>query len=210
MSYKPYPEYKQSGIEWIGEIPEHWEFKKLKYLLKNNKDAVKTGHFGSQLKNNEMLNGEIKVYNQRTVLDNDFDKGEYYISKEKYEELKSFTVYPKDILITTRGTIGKASILPLSSQVGILHPCLIRIQIKLDITSNDYLIHLINDTDILLEQVNLLSNSTTIEVIYSNNLKELILPLPPSPSNALLRSFSIKRLKRLMNSLAVLNIKLRS
>lgn len=24
MSYKPYPNYKPSGVEWIGEIPEHW------------------------------------------------------------------------------------------------------------------------------------------------------------------------------------------
>lgn len=29
-----YPEYKDSGIEWIGEIPEHWEAKRLKYLMK--------------------------------------------------------------------------------------------------------------------------------------------------------------------------------
>jgi len=27
---------KDSGVEWIGEIPEHWEVKKLKYLLKIN------------------------------------------------------------------------------------------------------------------------------------------------------------------------------
>jgi len=29
-------EYKQSGIEWLGEIPKHWEVKKLKYVLKKN------------------------------------------------------------------------------------------------------------------------------------------------------------------------------
>lgn len=28
---KQYPAYKPSGIEWIGEIPDHWEVKKLKY-----------------------------------------------------------------------------------------------------------------------------------------------------------------------------------
>jgi len=25
---KPYPSYKGSGVEWLGEIPEHWEVKK--------------------------------------------------------------------------------------------------------------------------------------------------------------------------------------
>ena len=30
----PYPKYKPSGIEWIGDIPEHWEVKRLKRLAK--------------------------------------------------------------------------------------------------------------------------------------------------------------------------------
>lgn len=37
---KTYDTYKDSGIEWIGQIPEHWEVKKLKYLAQigNGKD----------------------------------------------------------------------------------------------------------------------------------------------------------------------------
>ncbi len=31
MKLKSYPEYKDSGIKWIGEIPEGWEVRKLKY-----------------------------------------------------------------------------------------------------------------------------------------------------------------------------------
>ena len=30
--YKPYPAYKDSGVEWLGEIPAHWELKRLKHL----------------------------------------------------------------------------------------------------------------------------------------------------------------------------------
>jgi len=30
--YKRYERYKDSGVEWIGEIPEHWEIKKIKYI----------------------------------------------------------------------------------------------------------------------------------------------------------------------------------
>ena len=26
--------YKPSGIEWLGEIPQHWEIRRLKYLVK--------------------------------------------------------------------------------------------------------------------------------------------------------------------------------
>jgi len=31
--FKPYPEYKDSGVEWLGEIPAHWEVKRLKDCL---------------------------------------------------------------------------------------------------------------------------------------------------------------------------------
>ncbi len=39
MNLKPYPKYKDSGIEWLGEIPEGWEVKRLKYVA----ESVKTG-----------------------------------------------------------------------------------------------------------------------------------------------------------------------
>ncbi|MEG3983813.1 restriction endonuclease subunit S [Microcoleus sp. T3B2] len=37
---KPYPKYKDSGVEWLGEIPEHWQVKRLKSLarIKNGQD----------------------------------------------------------------------------------------------------------------------------------------------------------------------------
>ena len=30
MQAKPYPKYKPSGVEWLGDVPEHWEVKRLK------------------------------------------------------------------------------------------------------------------------------------------------------------------------------------
>ena len=31
---KPYPAYKDSGVEWLGEVPVHWDIRRVKYLLK--------------------------------------------------------------------------------------------------------------------------------------------------------------------------------
>ena len=41
MSYKRYSEYKDSGIEWIGEIPKEWSIVKLKthYIFEKGKNA---------------------------------------------------------------------------------------------------------------------------------------------------------------------------
>jgi len=46
--FKPYPEYRASGIDWLESIPEHWEVQKLKYLValstqKHATDGVKVG-----------------------------------------------------------------------------------------------------------------------------------------------------------------------
>jgi type I restriction enzyme S subunit len=34
MSFPKYPRYKDSGVEWLGEVPEHWEVKRLKRVLR--------------------------------------------------------------------------------------------------------------------------------------------------------------------------------
>ena len=36
MTLPPYPKYKPSGVEWLGEVPEHWEVKRLKYWARRN------------------------------------------------------------------------------------------------------------------------------------------------------------------------------
>ncbi len=37
---RPYPAYKDSGVEWLGKIPEHWEVKPFKGLLSRNDSGV--------------------------------------------------------------------------------------------------------------------------------------------------------------------------
>lgn len=38
--YKPYPTYKNSGVKWIIQVPEHWEFKPLKISVTHNDDVI--------------------------------------------------------------------------------------------------------------------------------------------------------------------------
>ncbi|HDL8090990.1 TPA: restriction endonuclease subunit S [Yersinia enterocolitica] len=38
--YKAYPEYKDSGVEWLGEIPKHWDSKPLKFLCTCNDQVI--------------------------------------------------------------------------------------------------------------------------------------------------------------------------
>ena len=38
--YQPYPKYKASGVEWLGEVPEHWKNKSIKYVASCNDDVL--------------------------------------------------------------------------------------------------------------------------------------------------------------------------
>lgn len=40
---KPYPEYKESGQEWLGEVPAHWEVRRTKYVLRETDARSSTG-----------------------------------------------------------------------------------------------------------------------------------------------------------------------
>ena len=170
---------KDSGIEWLGKIPPHWDILRLKHILESRKSALKTGPFGSQLQSSDMSGDAIKVYNQKNVIKGDIGDGDNYISMRKFEELKAFEVFENDLLVTTRGTIGHCMVVPPGAERGILHPCLMRIQSDKRRILNRYLEILIQDSGLVLNQLRFMSNATTIDVIYSQTLSEVWLAVPP-------------------------------
>lgn len=170
---------KDSHIEWIGKIPIHWDLKRLKYMLENSPANMKVGPFGSALAGPDYISEGKWVYNQRTVLDNNFADNDTFISEEKYKEMIGFKVNSGDILITTRGTIGKVAIVPEKADEGILHPCIIKFRVNRNLIVPELLMLIFNESDFIKDQFVLMSNATTIEVIYSYSLKNIILPAIP-------------------------------
>ena len=174
----PNVEMKPSGVEWIGEIPAHWEVIPIKHTLQIAKDSIRTGPFGSSLKSHEFQDKGIRVYNQQSVYNEDFSKSDVFISEEKFNELRSFIVQPKDVLITSRGTIGKMTIVPKNGEIGVLHPCLIRLRLNENKLIPKYLWWYVNHSSFFIESVKIASNSTTIDVIYSETLSSVKIPIP--------------------------------
>lgn len=169
---------KDSGIEWIGEIPEGWEVRKLKYILENN---LKVGPFGSQLSGNDFKTEGFWVYNQRTVLDKNFETNDTFIDENKYKQMEGFHISEKDILITTRGSIGKIVRVPKKFHKGIIHPCIIKFCIDEKKIHYIFLQYIFNESGLLKSQLDYESNSTTIDVIYGYTLKNVYIPSPSLP-----------------------------
>jgi restriction endonuclease S subunit len=81
---KPYKNYKNSGVEWIGKIPEHWEVKKLKYLVNLVDETIEDTDFliaveNIESKTSKLINLESGKQYQGTV--NRFNKGDTLFNK---------------------------------------------------------------------------------------------------------------------------------
>jgi restriction endonuclease, S subunit len=176
---------KNSGVEWLGNVPAHWDVKRLKFLI----TELRVGPFGSAIKISDYVQDGKPLYNQRTVLDNSFANNSIFLTDEKYKELNSFQTKSGDFLLTTRGTIGKVAIVPQNAEPGIIHPCLIRFKIDENLFQPKLLKSIFNETDFFKKQLDLKSNATTIDVIYSNSLKELFLTLPPRDEQAVIADY---------------------
>ena len=44
-SLKPYPQYKPSGVEWLGDVPAHWEMRRLKRVASLNPSRTESRTF---------------------------------------------------------------------------------------------------------------------------------------------------------------------
>ena len=168
-----------SGVQQIGEIPEHWTVVRIKHLLSTDRVNLRVGPFGSALSTKEYTDEGPWVYTQRTVLDDNFKENPIHISEEKYTSLEGFSVIDGDLLVTTRGTIGKLAIVPDDAPKGILHPCLIKFRVDKNKIHHEILKHLFNDTDLVMNQIRKQAEGATIEALYSGPLKDVYVPLPP-------------------------------
>jgi type I restriction enzyme S subunit len=108
----PNVKMKDSGVEWIGEIPEHWVSSKVKYI---SRIFGRIGYRGYTVEDIvEEGNGVITISPSNIKNDIFTIEGENtYLSFEKYYESPEIQIFPNDIiLVKTGSTIGKTSIIP--------------------------------------------------------------------------------------------------
>jgi type I restriction enzyme, S subunit len=102
MSFPKYDRYKESGVEWLGEVPEHWNVGYIKRLTKRITDGA---HISP-----ETENGVYAFISTKDVKDNslDFDNC-LRTSVENYEYLVRNGCKPMagDVLFSKDGTIGR-------------------------------------------------------------------------------------------------------
>lgn len=121
----PTASVKQSGVEWLGDVPEHWEVWKL-------------SHLASKIGSGKTPSGGADVYQTEGVLfirsQNVYDEGlrlddVVYVDTAIDEDMAWSRVKPKDILLNITGaSLGRTCITPIDIPAANVnqHVCIIR------------------------------------------------------------------------------------
>jgi len=100
---------KDSGVEWIGEIPVDWEIVKIKMgVTKVGSGKTPSGGADSYADEGILFLRSQNVYDTGLVLDEPT-----FITSDVDESMKGTRVYPQDVLLNiTGGSIGRCCIFP--------------------------------------------------------------------------------------------------
>jgi type I restriction enzyme S subunit len=163
-------------ISIFREFPEDWDLVGLEDFVNPN-DGIKPGPFGSSLTKDCYTSYGYRVYGQEQVIAGNLSVGNYFITNQKYRELRSFAVQANDILLSLVGTTGKVLVVRELFHPGVINPRLIRLRPQIAQTDIEYLKHLL-ESPIVRYQLNQIAQGGTMEVLSATVLRQLRLPKP--------------------------------
>lgn len=181
-------EKKESGIEWMGEIPKHWTITKIKYTT-----YVK-GRIGWQgLRSEEFIDDGPYL-----VTGTDFDNGLinwngcYHISENRYNEALPIQLKEDDLLITKDGTIGKIAMVKEMPDKAILNSGIFVTRPLRNQYHNNYMFWNLKSSS-FSEYIKLLETGSTIKHLYQETFVNYSYALPPIDEQIEISNLLIKK-----------------
>ena len=186
-----YAHYKESGVEWLGEIPNLWEINRLKFLLV---DKLKYGA-------NESAESEDRSqprYIRITDIDEIGNLRDETFKSLEFEKAKSYLLEDLDILLARSGaTVGK-SYLYYKKIVGDACYAGYLIRARLDIQKfNAEFVNYFLQSKIYWDWVKAINIQATIQNISAEKYSDLILSIPPLEEQNAIVSFLDRKIDRI-------------
>ena len=176
--YRLYPAYKDSGIEWIGEVPEHWKVISIKYLEGNGANVVQTGPFGAQLHAEDYVDEGVPLILIRNVGDMRID--DTNIPKVSYADAERLSIYrlrEGDIIFSRVGSIGRIALCTERENGWIISGQMLRLRITNSFVNKEFITYAFRSSS-LLTYIELQSVGSTRESINTEILRNMPLPIP--------------------------------
>lgn len=191
MSFPRYPKYKASGIEWLGDVPEHWGVHAFRRAILFLTDFEANCSF-SEMRNHTTLDAgkPYAWYVRATDLENQshgFNDENRFCDQTTYDFLKKTRLTGGEFLVTKRGEIGKVYVMPKTNERATLGPNLYLVRL------NDRLLPEFCNYwfkgDYGKPELELRNQSTTIGALYKDDLKDCLCVYPTRDEQTLIASF---------------------
>lgn len=167
---------KDSGVEWIGDIPEQWEVKRLKEICKAFGRIGFRGYTTSDL----VDEGEGAITISPSNIKEEFMIFEKcsYLSWNKYNESPEIQIFENDILMVKTGsTYGKIGIVKNLPQKATINPQLLVLK---DIKINPDYFYSILKTHVVQTQIETEVIGSTIPTISETKIMNIKVAIPKS------------------------------
>jgi type I restriction enzyme S subunit len=191
-----YPAYKDSGVEWLGEIPEHWKVIRLKNIIRANitDGPHETPVFIDEgipfLSVDGIQEGELVFENCRYISVKDFTKYKKKCNIEKY-----------DILMGKAASIGKIAQSKVDFEYSIWSPLALIKPLLSKINSTFLEFYL--KSSYSQYQIEILCTSNTQKNISMGDIPKIISTLPPLEEQTAIANFLDDKTTKIDQAIAI-------
>ena len=166
---------KDSGVEWLGRVPEHWTISRLAFVS----SAIQTGPFGSQLHAEDYVEGGVPVLNPANLLDGrPVPDNTKTVSPENAHRLTRHRVVYGDILIGRRGEMGRCALITREAAGFVCGTGCLRVRLRAD-RANPRYCSIVLSLEGVARTLSLRSVGSTMENLNSRIVGSVEVPLPP-------------------------------
>ena len=169
----PNAKMKDTGVEWIGEIPEGWGINKIKY----------TSYVKGRIGWHGLQSDEFIDEGPYLVTGTDFINGAvnwdtcYHISEERYIQDPYIQLKENDLLITKDGTIGKVALVTKLPDKATLNSGIMLIRPETEDYHTDFMYWILN-SKVFSEYIEYTKTGSTVQHLYQETFENFIFPVP--------------------------------
>lgn len=183
----PHAKMKDSGVEWIGEIPEEWKVTPLRFLT----DSYKAGPFGSALITDQLQKtGTILVYTPEHIAKREAElPNNLYLPEERREEMSQFFVKAGDVVFPIVGSLGRALQVTTSMPEGIINQRLAKFRLRPDRIDANYFMWLFAKSEFFKQHIEVVCRGSIIVNLTKGIVGDMPIPLPTLPEQRAIAAY---------------------